>query len=305
MSNQSREGTVGFVGLGAMGSPMVANLLKAGHELVVYDIDKAKVERAVKLGAHAGTSAADVARRASKLISMVDTTVQAQDVIVGPGGFIDAVQPGDLVISMSTIDPLALRRMHDALAAKGVDMIDAPVSGLDQGARDGTLKAFVGGDAAALERARPILKDMTAQITHIGGIGQGAAMKLINNLIFQVARVTIAEALVLGTKAGIDPKQLFAVISQATGNSVAFQTAGSRMLARNFAGSRLDSTFKDMELQIQLGKSLQVPMFMTTIAQQVCELGRGAGLGSEDGAAIVKVYEQFARITLGADPQGE
>ncbi|QDL38655.1 NAD(P)-dependent oxidoreductase [Rhodoferax sediminis] len=299
MNSQPREKTVGFVGLGSMGSPMAANLLKAGHLLVVYDIDKTKVDQTVSLGAQAGAGPADVARRASRMISMVDTTAQAEEVIVGPAGFIQTAQSGDLVISMSTIDPMALKRMHELLAAKGVALIDAPVSGMDKGAKEGTLKAFVGGDAAALERARSILKDMTAEITHIGGIGQGAAMKLINNMIFQVARITIAEALVVGAKAGIEPKQLFAVISKATGNSIAFQSAGSRMLSRDFVGSRLDSTFKDMELQTQLGKSLQVPMFMANIAQQVCELGRGAGLGSEDGAAIVKVYEQFAHITLG------
>lgn len=278
---------------------MCGNLLKAGHTLVVHDLDRAKVDKAIALGAQAGDGPADVARRAAKVISMVDTTAQAEEVIVGPGGLIEGAESGDLIISMSTIDPMALRRLHDKVAEKGVAFIDAPVSGMGSGAVDKTLKCFVGGDAAALERASPILKEMTAEITHIGGVGQGAAMKLVNNLIYQVARVTIAEALVLGTKAGISPKQLFSVLGRASANSVAFQTAGSRMLERNFVGSRLDSTFKDMELQIQLGKALKVPMFMTTIAQQVCELGRGAGLGSEDGAAIVKVYEEFAKVNLG------
>jgi 3-hydroxyisobutyrate dehydrogenase-like beta-hydroxyacid dehydrogenase len=296
---RTRENTIGFIGLGVMGGAMCGNLLKAGHALVVHDLDRAKVDKAIALGAQAGDGPADVARRAAKVISMVDTTAQAEEVIVGPGGLIEGAQAGDLIISMSTIDPMALRRLHDHVAEKGVAFIDAPVSGMGSGAVDKTLKCFVGGDAAALERASPILKEMTAEITHIGGVGQGAAMKLINNLIYQVARVTIAEALVLGTKAGISPKQLFSVLGRASANSVAFQTAGSRMLERNFVGSRLDSTFKDMELQIQLGKALKVPMFMTTIAQQVCELGRGAGLGSEDGAAIVKVYEEFAKVNLG------
>jgi 3-hydroxyisobutyrate dehydrogenase-like beta-hydroxyacid dehydrogenase len=298
MSSEQRETTVGFVGLGSMGAPMAANLLKAGRRMVVYDINPAAVARAVGLGARAASSAAEVARDASTVISMVDTTAQATEVMVGPDGFIKTAQRGDLVISMSTIDPMALRQMQEELAGKGVDLIDSAVSGMDKAAKDATLKAFVGGDAAALERARPLLQVMAADITHIGGIGQGAAMKLINNMLFQVARITIAEALVVGTKAGISPKQLFAVISKATGNSVAFQAAGSRMLDRNFIGSRLDSTFKDMELQTQLGKSLQVPMFMANMAQQVCEMGRAAGFGSEDGAAIVKVYEQLAHVTV-------
>jgi 3-hydroxyisobutyrate dehydrogenase-like beta-hydroxyacid dehydrogenase len=299
MTTRNRENSISFIGLGVMGGPMAANLMKAGFPLVVHDLDRAKVERAVTLGAQAAASAAEAARLASTVISMVDTTEQAEEVLLGGDGAIHGVKRGDLVISMSTIDPMALRRFHERFAAQGVDMIDSPVSGMGKGAEDRTLKAFVGGEAAALERARSILEHMTAEITHIGSIGQGAAMKLINNMLFQVTRVAVAEALVLGAKAGIDPKQLFTIIGNATGNSVAFQAAGSRMLERNFVGSRLDSSFKDMELQIRLAKSLKVPLFMTNIAQQVCELGRGAGLGSEDGAAIVKVYEQFAGIALG------
>ena len=298
MSVNDRATCIGFVGLGSMGGPMAANLIKAGHQLVVFDIAPAAVERLTKLGAKAAASAADVAQQASRLISMVDTTEQATEVIVGPHGFIERVEPGDLVISMSTIDPMALRRMGETFAAKRVDFIDATVSGMFTAAMAAQLKSFVGGSEAALERARPILQPMTASITHIGGVGQGAAMKLINNLLAQVNRVLVAEALVLGAKAGLDPQLMFKLISGATGNSAAFQFAGSRMLERNFVGSRLDTTMKDMEIQTQLGKSLHVPMFLTNMALQVCEMGRASGLGNEDGAAIVKIYEQFAGITL-------
>jgi 3-hydroxyisobutyrate dehydrogenase-like beta-hydroxyacid dehydrogenase len=298
MSKDSREHAVAFVGLGDMGAPMTANLLKAGRSVVVYDLQKEKVERAVSLGARAGASLLDVAQNASVMISMVDTTAQAEEVIVGPGGFIDAVQPGDLIISMSTIDPIALQRMHAKLAEKGAALIDAPVSGMDKGAREGTLKAFVGGDAAALERARPVLMDMCSEITRIGTIGQGCVMKMINNMLAQINRIVVAEALVLGTKAGIEPKLMFELIGKATGNSAAFQIYAPRMIAHDFKGSRMDITFKDMELQTSLGKSLKVPLFMATIAQQVCQMGRAAGYGSEDGSAVVKVYEQFAGVSL-------
>jgi 3-hydroxyisobutyrate dehydrogenase-like beta-hydroxyacid dehydrogenase len=298
MSSKSRAETVGFVGLGDMGGPMTANLLKAGHAVVAYDIKPEKIEAAVKLGAQAGTGPADVAGRASIVISMVDTTAQAEEVIVGPGGFIDTAQPGDLVISMSTIDPVALQRMHGKLAAKGIALIDAPVSGMDKGAREGTLKCFVGGEPAALEQARPVLKDMCSTVTRIGDIGQGCVMKMLNNMLTQINRIVIAEVLVLGAKAGVDPKLMFELISSASGNSVAFQAYAPKMLAGDFKGSRMDITFKDMELQMQLGKSLKVPLFMGSIAQQVCQMGRAAGYGSEDGAAVVKVYEQFAGVSL-------
>jgi 3-hydroxyisobutyrate dehydrogenase-like beta-hydroxyacid dehydrogenase len=298
MSKDSREESIGFVGLGDMGGPMTANLLKAGRPVVAYDLQRAKVDEAVALGAQPATGPADAARRARVTISMVDTTAQAEEVIVGPGGFIETAQPGDLVISMSTIDPIALQRMHGKLATKGVALIDAPVSGMDKGAREGTLKSFVGGDAEALEQGRPALQAVCSEITHVGAIGQGCVMKMINNMLAQINRIVVAEALVLGTKAGLDPKLMFDLIGKATGNSAAFQIYAPRMMAHDFKGSRMDITFKDMELQTALGKSLKVPLFMANIAQQVCQMGRAAGYGSEDGSAVVKVYEQFAGVSL-------
>ena len=299
MINKPRESTVGFVGLGMMGGPMAENILKAGYPLVLYDIDKRKIEHFVGLGAQGASGPADVARRASVVVSMVDTTAQAEEVIVGPGGFIDTAQSGDVIVSMSTIDPIVLKRMQQALAVKGVDIIDAPVSGMEKGARLGTLKAFVGGDAAALERSRPVLSAMASEIIHFGPIGQGTVMKLINNMLVQVGWIAVAEALVLGTKAGLEPKQMVEAIGAASGNSVAFQYSAPRILARDFEGIRMDITYKDVELQTALAKSLGVPMFLANIAQQVYQMGRAAGLGSEDGgSAIVKVYEQMVGVTV-------
>jgi len=298
MSIDTRQETIGFIGLGDMGGPMAANLLKYGKSVAVTDLQAKKVDQAVALGAQAATGPADIAHRASVMISMVDTTAQAEDVIVGAGGFIDGAQPGDLIISMSTIDPTALQRMHAKLSSKGVALVDAPVSGMAKGAMDGTLKAYVGGDLAAVEKARPVLEAMCSEITHIGDIGQGCVMKMINNMMAQINRIVVAEAMVLGAKAGLDPQLMFELIGKATGNSAAFQIYAPRMIAHNFKGSRMDITFKDMELQTALGKSLQVPMFMATIAQQVCQMGRASGFGSEDGCAVVKVYEQFAGVSL-------
>jgi len=139
---------------------------------------------------------------------------------------------------------------------------------------------------------------MTSEIIHFGPIGQGTAMKLVNNMLVQVGWIAIAEALVLGAKAGLDPKQMVETIGKATGNSVAFQYAAPRILARDFDGIRMDISYKDMELQTSLAKSLQVPMFLASVAQQIYQMGRAAGLGSEDGgSAIVKVYEQMAGVS--------
>jgi 3-hydroxyisobutyrate dehydrogenase-like beta-hydroxyacid dehydrogenase len=298
--SEARDSTAGFVGLGMMGSPMAENILKAGHPLVAYDIDPEKNARIAGLGAQIASGPAEVARRARIVVSMVDTTLQAEEVIIGRGGFIEGAQPGDVVVSMSTIDPVALKRMYGILASKGVDLIDGPVSGMEKGARTGTLKAFVGGEASALEKARPVLGAMASEIVHLGSIGQGTVMKLVNNMMCQVGWVVAAEALVLGAKAGLDPQTMFEMISNATGNSVAFQYLAPRAIARDFAGIRLDITFKDMELQTQLAKSLGVPLLLGNMAQQVYQVARAAGLGSEDGVAIVKVYEQMAGASLAA-----
>ena len=293
-----RDRTVGFVGLGTMGAPMAQNVLKAGHPLVVYDLDSAKIERLAAQGALPAISLADVANRASVLICMVDTTEQAQEVIVGPLGFIERVRAGDVIVSMSTIDPRAVQEMHRTLASRDVEIIDAPVTGFIQGAEQGKLKAYVGGSIAALEKVRFALEPMTAEIRHIGPVGQGLVVKLVNNMLAQAGRILVVEAMVMGTKAGIDPQTIIDVVSGATGNSMVFQHAAPRMLSRDFSGIRMDITIKDLELETQVAKSLGVPMFMANVAQQVYQMAKAAGLGSEDPAAVVKVYEQLTGVSL-------
>ncbi|MDO9437250.1 NAD(P)-dependent oxidoreductase [Hydrogenophaga sp.] len=296
-NSSARKDTVGFVGLGMMGAPMAANVAKT-YPTVVYDIDAAKNQLLADQGAQVATGAVDVGARASTMISMVDTTAQAEDVIIG--GFLQHAQAGDLIISMGTIDPLAVRRMHAQLAEKGVDFIDAPVSGMGDAPARADLKTFVGGDAATVERAMPVLRTMASNITHVGDIGQGIVMKLVNNMMVQANRIIVVEALVMGAKAGLDPQMMYDVITKASGNSAAFQHAAPRALKRDFKGIRMDITFKDLELETQLAKALQVPCFMANVAQQVYQMGRASGFGSEDTSAIVKVYEQFAGVTLEA-----
>ena len=300
MSKQSRDTTIGFVGLGMMGGPMAENILKKGHTLVVYDIDRKKVAQFVEMGAIAATGLADMARQAKVMISMVDTTAQAEEVIVGPNGFIENAQAGDVIVSMSTIDPFALRAMQKKLDAKGVDLLDAPVTGMEKGAKEGTLKAYVGGNPDALERARPALAAMTSEILHLGELGNGISMKLVNNMLVQVNRVLIAEALALGAKLGLDPQQMVDVIGKTTGNSVAFEYSAPRILARDWNGIRMDITYKDVELQTHMAKSVKMPMFMANAALQVYQMARAKGMGSEDGVAIVKLYEEFTGVPVAA-----
>ncbi|MGH7348118.1 MAG: NAD(P)-dependent oxidoreductase, partial [Candidatus Rokuibacteriota bacterium] len=201
-------GAVGFIGLGNMGQPMALNLAKHGFPLIVHDVDPAKVESLRARGATVAESAEAVAGAADRTISMVETTAQAEAVIAGEHGIIRAAKPGHIVISMSTIDPLAARRLADALGARGVAMLDAPVSGGTERAKSGELSIIAGGAVETFEACRDLFKAMGTKIFHVGGLGQGLAMKLVNNMLVQVNMVAVAEALVMGVKAGLDPRTI-------------------------------------------------------------------------------------------------
>jgi 3-hydroxyisobutyrate dehydrogenase-like beta-hydroxyacid dehydrogenase len=301
MSDTARNKTVGFIGVGMMGSPMATNILNAGHPLVVYDIDPKKNARLVDLGAKVGNGPADVAKQSRIVVTMVDTTEQSEEVTVLEGGIIDAAQPGDVVLCMSTIDPMAVKKMHEKLSAKGIGIIDSPVTGMVKGATERTLKAFVGGDPATLDSCRPVLEAMTSEIIHVGALGQGLILKLINNMLAKVHSIAAVEATVLGVKAGLDPEMMLDAIGRSTGNSAAFQYRVPRMIKRDFEGIRLDISYKDMVLETGLGRSLKVPLLLPNVCLQILEMGRAAGLGGNDAAALVKVYEQITGVIVGQE----
>lgn len=296
-----RSDTVGFIGLGKMGEGMARNLLEKGHSLVVYDVVEAKNRLFAGMGATVGKGPADVARQAAIVITMVDTTEQSFDVITRKGGILDTAQSGDTVICMSTIDPLAVREMHDILAAKGIGMIDSPVTGMIKGANEGRLNAYVGGDVEVLDRVRHVLEGMTKEINHAGGIGQGLAIKLINNMLYHVTSIAAIEALVLGAKAGIAPEVMKDVIGRSTGNSPAFQYRADRIIRRDWDGPRLDISIKDMELELSLGKAFGVPLHMPAAALQVFRMGAAHGMGSDDASKIVELYEYICQTRVGGE----
>ncbi len=295
-----RNKNVGFIGMGMMGGGMAANLLKNDFPLVAYDIDPAKNERLAGLGATIANGPAGVAQAASTTICIVETTAQVEDVILGDGGVIDGAESGDTVLCMATVDPIAVKEMHSTLAERGIALLDAPVSGGVPRANSGELSIIVGGDAAEVERCRPIFEAMSSRIFHMGDIGQGLAMKLCNNMITQVTKVVIAEAMVLGAKAGLDPQQMVDVISVSTGNSATFQTAAPRYLSGDFSpGGTIDISYKDQDLETSFAKALGVPMFMANNSQQVYQMGRAAGLNKKDGSALITLYEKMVGVKLG------
>jgi len=289
-------GKVGFIGLGAMGGPMARNLIGAGTPLVVHDIDASKT---AGLNAEVASSAKDVASRTERTILIVETTDQAQSVIAGGDGIIQSAKPGHIVICMSTIDPFAARALAETLAAKGIAMIDAPVSGGTGRAQSGELSVIVGGDAAVVARCKDLFDVMGSQTFHVGPLGNGLAMKLVNNMLVQVNTVAVAEALVLGVKAGLDPKMIYDVVRVSTGASAAWELRAPRILAGDFApGGTIDISYKDQELETAFAKRLGVPLLLANVTQQVYQMARAQGLNKQDGSAIVKVFEKLAGVTV-------
>lgn len=296
------SGKIGFVGLGNMGGPMALNLVKAGFELLVHDIDPARLAPLKATGAKVVASPEAAAAECRRTICMVETTAQAEAVILGEQGFVQSAKPGDLVLCMSTIDPLAARRIAERLGKKNIAMLDAPVSGGTRGAAEGTLSVIVGGPEDAFAAAEDLFRAMGKNVFHVGGHGMGLAMKLINNMLGQIQTVAIAEAMVFGKKAGLDPRRIFEVISVSTGNSVQFQNRVPRMIARDFApGGTIDISYKDQDLETSFASQLGMPLLVANLTQQVYQMGRAAGLNKEDGSAIVKVFERLAGVTIAGD----
>ncbi len=294
-------GKVGFIGLGAMGGPMALNLLKHGFSLVVHDIDAGKLEPALAQGAVAASSPEAVASQVERTISMVETTDQAEAVIIGEHGIIKTARPGHIVLSMSTIDPFAARRFADRLAERGIAMLDAPVSGGTVRAISGELSVIVGGEARTYAACEDLFRAMGKNLFHVGELGHGLAMKLVNNMLGQVATVAIAEALVFGVKAGLDPRKIYEVIRASTGNSVQFENRVPRMLRRDFApGGTIDISYKDQDLETSYAKRLGVPLLLANLTQQVYQMARAAGLNKEDGSAIIKLFENLAGVKIGS-----
>ncbi len=292
--------TIGFIGLGSMGGGMAANLLKAGFKVVGLDIDTKRTAALAAKGATIATTPAEVAQAAKRVITMVETTAQTEQVILGDNGVLAGAGDGHAIAMMSTIDPIATKRMHDTLAGKGITMVDAPVSGGSSRAEEGSLAIICGGEKADFEGWQPAFKAMSANQFHVGTIGQGLALKLVNNMLIQTSTVAIAEAFVMGAKAGLDPKTMYDVIRVSTGASFALDFRVPRFLSGDFTpGGTVDISYKDQELETAFAKALGVPLFMANISQQVYQMARAQGLNKQDGASVVKLYEQMAGVKLG------
>jgi 3-hydroxyisobutyrate dehydrogenase len=285
---------IGFIGTGTMGQPMLANLVKKGFTVVAYDAVAAALAGAVKAGATAATSSAEVARASELVVTMLPSSSHVEAVYLGAGGVLEGIAGGRLCVDMSTIDPSVSRRVAAALAAKKVRFLDAPVSGGVPRATDGTLAIMVGGDARDLEEARPALAAMGANVIHVGAVGSGEVAKLCNNLIAGVSAVAVSEAFRIAEGFGVDAKVLTDVISKSSGNTwvmehmhpvpgLVARSASSHDYAPGFM---TDLMAKDLGLAVNAARELRVPVVVAPAAQQVLRLASSHGLGRKDFTAI-------------------
>jgi 3-hydroxyisobutyrate dehydrogenase len=285
--------TVGFIGIGLMGSRMSANLLKAGFPVVAYDLVPEALAQATAKGARAAASAAAVAREAPMVITMLPNAPHVEAAVLGPGGIVEGTAPGaTTVIDMSTIAPSAARRIAGGLAARGVRFLDAPVSGGTVGAEDATLTIMVGGDEKTLDACRPVLAAMGKKIVHMGGHGMGQLTKLANNLVAGINMIALAEGLQLGIRGGLDPDLLREVIAASSGDSWVLQKQGARILDGKFEpGFMLQLMLKDVGLALDTARELGTSTWAGAIAHELYKAGQAAGLGREDFSAVYKLYD--------------
>jgi 2-hydroxy-3-oxopropionate reductase len=291
---QQGKGSVGFIGLGTMGREMAANLLKAGHPVRVFDVVPGALEAAVAAGAVAASSPADAAKGCNIAISMLPDTPQVEEVIYGEGGLLNAPPAGKLIVDMSTISPVAVRRMHGDLARIGVAFVDAPVSGGPVGAKNAALSIMAGGDAEAFARAEPYFKAMGTTISHVGAAGAGQTVKLCNQLICGINLQAICEALALGRASGVDLEQLRHVLLGGSAASWMLDKLGPSMIEGDVkAGFRIDLMLKDLRLVQQQAQALSVPLPGTALVTNQYIEARAHGEGGNGNQALFRVYDRM------------
>jgi len=287
--------TIGFIGLGIMGRPMARNLLKAGHSLLVHSRSRAPVDEIVKAGAKAAGSPKEVAAQCDVLITMLPNSPEVEQVALGPNGIIEGARRGLIFVDMSTISPLVSKKVGEALAAKGVAMLDAPVSGGEKGAIDGALSIMVGGDKAVFEKVLPIFQAMGKTITLLGPLGSGGFTKLANQIIVAVNLTALGEALTLAKKAGLDGDLTLTALAGGLAGSKCLEKKRPNYLSGTYKpGFRIDLHYKDLGLIMESARELGVPLPTTAVVQELFSALRVKGDGGLDHSGVITLLEALA-----------
>jgi 2-hydroxy-3-oxopropionate reductase len=290
---------IGFIGTGIMGKPMARNLLKAGYSLVVYDVVAAPVAELVAEGAERGSSASDTASRADIILTMLPDGPDVEAAVLGPGGVLEGAKAGSIVVDMSSINPTVSQKIGAACEAKGVEFLDAPVSGGEPKAIDGTLAIMVGGKAEVFEKVQAVLQKMGATVTLTGPVGAGNVTKLANQIMVACNIAAMGEALVLATRAGLDPEVVFNAVKGGLAGSTVLNAKAPMVVSRNFKpGFRIKLHQKDLRNALLAAESMKVSLPFTSLVQQMLMALMNQGKGDLDHSAIVTFIEQMAGVEV-------
>ena len=292
---------LGFIGLGIMGKPMAKKLLKAGYELLVYDIAAACVDETVAAGARAADSSRAVAAECPIVITMLPNSPHVKAAVLGDGGLLEGAKPGTIIIDMSSIAPAASIEIEKECAQKGVKMIDAPVSGGEPKAVDGTLSIMVGGDKAVFEQVKDdILLKMGASAVYCGSAGAGNTTKLANQVIVACNIAGAAEALTLAKKAGVDPSLVFDAIKGGLAGSAVLNAKAPMMMEGNFKpGFKIDLHIKDLGNALDTGHEYGAPLPLTAAVMEMLQTLRADGMGQDDHSGLANYYAKVSGVNIG------
>lgn len=292
---------IGFIGLGIMGKPMSRNLLKAGFELIVYDIDETAVKIIEKAGAKPASSPKEVAQNSNVIISMLPKASIGKSVLEDENGILAGIKENSVVIDMSSVSPVASKEFAQMVEAKKCKFLDAPVSGGEIGAVNATMAIMIGGDEAVVERVRPILEALGKSITVVGPNGNGSVAKLANQIMVNLNIAAVAEALVLATKAGADPKRVFEAVRGGFAGSAILEEKAPMMYSRNFkAGGPIYINLKDITNVVATADELDVPLILTPQLKEIMISLKATGHNNDDHSSIVQFYEKIAGVTVKA-----
>ena len=290
---------IGFIGLGIMGKPMAKNLLKAGHKLVVYDIMPAGADEVVAAGAARGSSPKDVAGQTEIVITMVPDGPEVEQAVLGSNGVLEGAKKGTIVVDMSSISPMVAQKVGARCEAQGVDFLDAPVSGGEPKAIDGTLAIMVGGKQEIFDKVEPILKTMGSTVVLTGKVGAGNVTKLANQIMVACNIAAMGEALVLATKAGLDPEVVFNAVKAGLAGSTVLNVKAPMVYSRNFKpGFRVRLHQKDLRNALLAAESLKVSLPLTSAVQNILVSLMNNGKGDLDHSAIVQFIEEMAAVEV-------
>jgi 3-hydroxyisobutyrate dehydrogenase len=300
--------SVGFIGVGNMGNPMAANVVKAGFAMTVFDTNPKAMENLIAAGARRAGSAPDVVEQSEIVLTSLPASPDVEAVYLEPGGLVDRARPGTILIDLSSVLPSTPRKIEPRAKARGVHFLEAPVSGGVSGARAATLAIMVGGDAEPLARAKPVLQAIGPNIFHVGPVGAGNTVKAINNMMACVNGVAMMEGLVLGVKAGLDPMTIYEVVKASSGGSKALERIPKALIPRDFEpGFKVALMNKDLETFTAIAKELHVPVSFANVAQRYQQAALAAGLGEQDTSVVLTIIERLAAVQVprGAPRKGD